>query len=70
MSKNRSDLLNQTSIRTWIDMHLNNIESGATRRINLILVALIVASVICSMMMTVKNLPVEYRVCLPCSLCY
>jgi len=48
------------SIRQQLDMHLNDINSGYTKYVNLTLVILIMLSVFCSMLSTVKTLPAEY----------
>jgi len=50
------------SLRERLDAGLNDIHSISARYVNLILVAIIVASVGCSMMMTIKTLPAEYYI--------
>jgi len=51
---------NAETPRRRLDCYLNDINSNVAKYVNLTLVSLIIISVICSMLITVKDLPVEY----------
>ncbi|MDX8407740.1 MAG: ion transporter, partial [Mariprofundaceae bacterium] len=45
------------SLRQWLDMHLNDLSTGATRYINMFFIGMIMASVLCTMLLTVPDIP-------------
>jgi len=52
---------NSESLRRKLEGYLNDVDSSIAKYVNLTLISLIVISVVCSMMITVKALPDEYR---------
>lgn len=46
---------NQT-LRQWLDMHLNDLSTGATRYVNMVFIGMILVSVLCTMLLTIPDL--------------
>jgi len=44
------------SLRQWLDMHLNDLSTGATRYINMFFIGMIMVSVLCTMLLTVPDM--------------
>jgi len=55
-----SNQSNAEGLRQRLEAYLNDVDSSIAKYVNLTLVALIIVSVVCSMMITVKNLPAKY----------
>jgi len=52
------------SLRQWLDLHLNDLSTGATRYVNMAFIAMILASVLCTMLLTIPDLGATERVIL------
>jgi len=61
MNNIEHQLPQQTSLRNWLDLHLNDLETGSTRRVNFFFIFLIVLSVFGVMLLTLPHLSVEQR---------
>jgi len=61
MDGHRSSQSNARGIRLRLEAYLNDVDSRVAKYVNLTLISLIIISVVCSMMITVKALPDEYR---------
>jgi len=61
MGKHSDSQSNPGSLRLKLEGYLNDVDSRVAKYVNLTLVSLIIVSVICSMLITVKALPDEYR---------
>jgi len=61
MGGNSGSQSNAVSLRKILDGYLNDEDSNIAKYVNLILVAFIIVSVICSMMITVKSFSDEFR---------
>lgn len=61
MDGHRSSQTNARGLRLRLEGYLNDVDSKVAKYVNLTLISLIIISVVCSMMITVKALPDEYR---------
>ena len=60
MGKHSDSQSNPGSLRLRLEGYLNDVDSSIAKYVNLTLVSLIIVSVICSMLITIKSLPQEY----------
>jgi len=51
----------QMSLQDWLDLHLNDLETGSTRKINFFFIFLIILSVFGVMLLTLPHLSVEQK---------